>query len=160
MTDSVRANPQAAFRTRAGRLLFFALLGLALPVSAEIYKWTDSQGKAHYSDQPPTVDAQTIDSPASGRATEESMQSLQAGEQAFQKRRSDAEAARVKTEEAARQARAKRENCEKARSNLGTLQNSARVYTSGAGGQRSYMNEATRAEALARTRKAIADNCP
>jgi glutaredoxin len=34
-------------------LLVAVLLVFALPVSADIYRWIDSQGKVHYSDNPP-----------------------------------------------------------------------------------------------------------
>ena len=36
---------------RHGLVLLLAIL--ALPAAAEIYKWTDAQGKVHYGDQPP-----------------------------------------------------------------------------------------------------------
>ena len=47
---------------------------------AGLYKWTDSQGKVHYSDQPPTTNAQTIKSPTAGQAetTTQATQSLDA----------------------------------------------------------------------------------
>lgn len=35
------------------RCLLLVLLSLALPAGAEIYRWTDAQGKVHYSDSPP-----------------------------------------------------------------------------------------------------------
>ena len=35
------------------RLLLLALLVLPLPANPEIYRWTDAQGKVHYSDSPP-----------------------------------------------------------------------------------------------------------
>jgi glutaredoxin len=34
-------------------VLLLALLALPLAVSADIYRWTDAQGKVHYSDSPP-----------------------------------------------------------------------------------------------------------
>lgn len=33
--------------------LMVLLLGLAVPASAELYRWTDADGRVHYSDQPP-----------------------------------------------------------------------------------------------------------
>ena len=40
-------------------LLFLAVMSVA---SAEIYKWTDENGKVHFSDKPPTIEkAETID---------------------------------------------------------------------------------------------------
>jgi glutaredoxin len=35
------------------RLLLLALLALPLTAASEIYRWTDAQGKVHYSDNPP-----------------------------------------------------------------------------------------------------------
>ena len=142
MTDLPRLSSQA-FRTRAGRLLFFIALASA-PAHADLYKWTDAQGKVHYSDQPPTVNAKIIKNSAAGQAdiTSRATQSLDAKDQAYQKRRKEAEEARAKAEKEAEQARIQRENCAKARSNLGALQNSPRVYTTDAAGQRTYMDDA------------------
>jgi glutaredoxin len=36
-----------------GAVLVLLAIGPALPAAAEIYKWTDSTGKVHYTDKPP-----------------------------------------------------------------------------------------------------------
>jgi hypothetical protein len=152
-------NPgNQAFRFHAGRLLFLGLLALAPHAHAELYKWTDAQGKVHYTDQPPTVSAQTIKNSATGQAgtTTQATQSLNAQEQAYQKRRKEAEDARAKEAE---QSRIARENCDKARKNLDALNNSSRVYTTNAAGQRTYMDDAARASALANSQKAVSEFC-
>jgi hypothetical protein len=152
-----------AFRTGAGRLLFLGALAFAAHAHAEMFKWTDNQGKVHYTDQPPTVDAQTIKGASVGQGqsetTTQAVRSLDAKEQAYQKRSQEAAAARAKAEKEAEQARLQRENCDKARKNLSTLQNSARVYTTDAAGQRTYMDDAARANALANSQKAVSDAC-
>ncbi len=150
-----------AFRIHAGRLFFLCGLALVTPAQADLYKWTDAQGKVHYSDQPPTVNAQAIKSGAAGQAeaTTEATRSLDAKDQAFQKRREEAEKARAKAEKEAEEARIKRENCTKARNNLSTLQNMPRVYTTNAAGQRVYMDDTARASALANSQKAVSDFC-
>ena len=160
MTKLPRLGNQA-FRIRAGRLLLLGALALTAPAHAELYKWTDSQGKVHYSDQPPTTNAQTIKSATTGQAetTTQATQSLDAKDQAYQKRRKEAEEARAKAEKEAEQARIQRENCAKARSNLSTLQNTPRVYSTNAAGQRTYMDDAARASALANSQKAVSDFC-
>jgi hypothetical protein len=154
-------SSQPAFRIHAGRLLFLGVLALSGHAQAELYKWTDGQGKVNYSDQPPTVNAPTIKANAAGQAetTTQATQSLNAQDQAYQKRRKDADEARAKAEKEAEQARVKRENCDKARNNLGTLQNTPRVYTTNAAGQRVYMDDAARASALANSQKAVSDFC-
>lgn len=155
-----RLNSQA-FRIHAGRLLFLCALAMIPHAHADLYKWTDGQGKVHYSDQPPAVKAQVIKNSAAGQAdiTSQATQSLDAKDQAYQKRRKEAEEARAKAEKEAEQARMQRENCAKARNNLSTLQNTPRVYTTDAAGQRTYMDDDARARALASSQKAVSDFC-
>lgn len=141
--------------------MFFCALILSVHVQADLYKWTDGQGKVHYTDQPPTVKAQVLKNSAAGQAatTSQATQALDAKDQAYQKRRKEAEDARTKAEKEAAQARVQRENCANARSNLSTLQNSPRVYSMDAAGQRTYMDDAARARELASSQKAVSDFC-
>ena len=151
-----------AFRLLAGRLFIF---GLAAAVSgaahAGLYKWTDSQGKIHYSDQPPSTDARSIgrSAPGTSAITRDAQQSLDEKDAAYQQRRKSADEARAKADAESEQARIKRDNCEKARNNLATLQNSARVYTTDSTGQRRYMDDASRTGAMASSQKAVQENC-
>lgn len=132
-----------------------------LHAHAGLYKWTDSQGNIHYSDQPPTVNAQAIKTPSAGQAetTSEARKSLNNKDQEYLKRKQDAEESRKKAEAEAEKERVQRENCEKARKNLNALQNSPRTYSTNAAGQRVYMDEAARASALANSQKAISEFC-
>jgi len=160
VTDLPGFNQQA-FRI-AGRLLFSALLSLGPSAhAADLYKWTDGQGKVHYSDQPPTGKVQAIKSGSAAQAdtTNQAVQSLNAQDQAFQKRRKDADEARAKAEKEAEQQGVKRENCTRARNNFATLQKTPRVYTTNAAGQRVYMDDSARASALASSQKAISEFC-
>ena len=151
-----------AFRIAAGRLFLCCTLAVAVSAQASgLYKWTDSSGKVHYSDQPPTVEAQPLRTGSPGQAdyAREAAQALDARDQAYQKRLKDAEEARAKADKEAAEMRRKRDNCDKARKNLDVLQNRPRVYTTDAAGQRTYMNDAARAQALANSQKAVAENC-
>ena len=141
--------------------MFLGALAFAAHAHADLYKWTDAKGKVHYSDQRPTVKAQIVKTPVAGQAetTNPTTQSLDTKEQAYQKRRKDAEEARAKADKEAEQARVQRENCDKARTNLSTLQNTPNVYTTDAAGQRIYMDDAARARALAASQKAVSDFC-
>lgn len=136
-------------------------LVLASQAQADLYKWTDAQGKVHYTDQPPTVNAQTVKRSAAGQAetTTQAKQSLDAKDQAYQKRREEEDKARAKAEKEAEEKRIRAENCARARANLETLENKPRVYTTNAAGQRSYMDDGARANALANSRKAVSDFC-
>lgn len=142
--------------------MFLGALAVTVHAQADLYKWTDDQGKVHYTDQPPTLKAQIIKNDtaaAQAGITSQATQSLDAKDQAYQKRRKEADEARAKAEKEAEQARVQRENCAKARNNLSTLQNTPRVYTTDAAGQRTYMDDAARARALADSQKAAADFC-
>lgn len=154
---------QQAFRIYAGRLLFLGVLAFSAHAQADLYKWTDAQGKVHYTDQPPTLNSQTIKRSTAGQAetTTQATQSLDAKEQDYQKRRKEAEEARAKAEKEAEKARIARENCDKARKNLSTLQNAntPNIYSKNAAGQRVYMDESARASALANSQKSIAEYC-
>ena len=70
--------------------------------------------------------------PGQAETTSQATQSLNDQDQAYKKRRKDAEEARAKAEKEAEQARIQRENCDKARKNLSTLQNTPRAYTTNA----------------------------
>lgn len=138
-------------------------LVFAIHAHAELYKWTDAQGKVHYTDQPPTLNSQTVKHSTAGQAetTTKATQSLDAKEQDYQKRRKEAEDARAKAEKEAEKARIARENCDKARKNLSTLQNAdtPRVYTTNAAGQRTYMDDSARASAIADSQKSVSEFC-
>lgn len=160
MIKSPRLDNQA-FRTGAGRLLFLGILASTFHAHADLYKWTDDQGRVHYTDQPPAVKAQTLKNTAAGQAetTAQATRSLQAQDQAYQKRRKEAEEARAKAANEAERARIQRENCATARKNLSALQNTPRVYTTDAAGQPTYMDDAARASALANSQKAVSEFC-
>lgn len=152
-----------AFRRHAGRLLFSLALAFSVQAHAELYKWTDAQGKVQYADQPPTLNSQTLKHSNAGQAetTSKATHSLDAKDQAFQKRSKEAKDARDKADKEAEQARIARENCDKARKNLSTLQNAStpRIYTTNAAGQRIYMDDSARASALANSQKSVSDFC-
>ena len=139
-----------------------ASLLLSQTVVADIYKWTDATGKVHYSDvPPPQAKAQSVKGTSVGQSetTAQATKSLDEKNLDYQKRRGEAEKARSQADKEAEQARIKSENCEKARKNLSTLQNTPRVFTTNASGQRSYMDEAARAQALSSSQKAVSENC-
>lgn len=41
-------------------LLFILLLGFSINSMAEVYRWVDKDGKVHFTDKPPTADAENI----------------------------------------------------------------------------------------------------
>jgi len=86
-------------------------------------------------------------------------QSLDAKDQAYPKTPQGAEDAAAKADKEAEKSRIARENCEKARANLSTLQNAntPRVFTTNAAGQRIYMDDSARASAIADSQKNVSE---
>ncbi len=133
---------------------------MAAPAHAELYKWTDAQGKVHYTDQPPTQDAKQLKQITSPPAPPpKAAESLDEQEQAYQKRKKEADEARAKADKEAEAARIKQENCAQARKNLDTLQNSPLVART-AGGRPVYLSDpAQRASAIAESQQAVSKYC-
>lgn len=128
---------------------------------AELYKWTDDEGKVHYSDQPLTEKTRSIKNPSAGQSaiTSTAKKSLDAKDQDYQQRKKEAESAQAKAKAEAEHEGLLAENCAKARKNLSTLQNTPRVYSTDAAGQRIYMDDAARINAQAATQQSIAEFC-
>ncbi|XOZ33476.1 DUF4124 domain-containing protein [Halomonadaceae bacterium KBTZ08] len=112
--------------------LFIALL-IALPASAEIYRWTDDNGETHFGSTPPTgVDAQPV-SATTTNAISNANAPLEGGKDG----KADAQPQNASdetgdqqenSEEMEKQRQAKREeNCKKTQKALKTLKNNARV---------------------------------
>jgi hypothetical protein len=147
------------------RGLVLLLATLALPAAAEIYKWTDAQGKVHYGDQPPSGSDVKQITPRVSKEVEARAEEARrkAAEQAVRKR---VEQSKAREEEAKKQANAEEEakrraeNCQRARGNLELLQRAnMRLTTVDAQGQSHELNAAAREAEMAHAVKTIAENC-
>ncbi|MGA7950440.1 MAG: DUF4124 domain-containing protein [Thiobacillaceae bacterium] len=135
-------------------------LGFALAGAAQVYKWTDGSGQVHYSDQPPSDQAKAIKgNPVPAEEASAALQTLAEKDFAFKKRKADAAKAKEKADKDAEAARIKRENCDRARSNLAALDQGGRTYSSGPYGERNYMTDQQRADARADAQRYMAENC-
>ena len=148
--------PPAKMRTV---LLLFCLC-IPLASAAEIYKWTDGSGQVHYSDQPPSDQAQVIKgAPAQLQGAGEAQRALAEKDLAFKKRQEDAAKAKEKADTDADAARTKQENCELARRNLASTNQSGALYTKGPSGETNYVTDQQRAQVRTEAEKYIAENC-
>lgn len=140
------------------------LLLCATPVSAELYKWVDEQGKVHYSDQPAsgktksTTTLEIPNQPATSTGAEAS-KSWQEKELDYKKRQTSAAESEAKKQKEAQEAKTKRDNCEKSKQSLSQLESIAPVYTYDEKTGRNYMNQTQRAAAMENARKAVAEWC-
>jgi hypothetical protein len=144
-----------------------ALALFILPAWADLYKWTDDNGKVHYSDQPPPGDAkqsQTIKEvksavPAPNGAGAEPAATAKTPteqEMEFRKRRLDAAEAEAKAKKEAEATEEKKRNCERANAQVASLQRGGRITRPGPNGEQVYMSDEEIAKELGNARK-VAD---
>ena len=141
------------------------LLSISLTAHAGIKKWVDADGNVHYSDSGPEDNVQTQSvrnvagkdqanvpsgyTPKSPAEREAEMR---------KSRKLKDEASQKQTEKDA-QAAAKKQNCDNARKNVQTLEDSPRVTTYDQNGERTFMEDSERAQRLEEARKAVGDYC-
>lgn len=116
-------------RTYPGRLLVLALLLTSITANADIYRWTDAEGRTHYGDRPPTDGAEKIvePPPPSDLSPEEANAKLDA----IRARREAAAEERAKAKEEQAKADAKKkqraQECAAARRQLDSMRAAQRV---------------------------------
>ena len=152
-----------------------ALLALAAPAEAQ-WKWRDSRGQIHISDIPPPRDVPDKDvlqrpevvarkaPPAPPPAAAASAAAAPAkapvdAELEERKRKADQEqAARAKADEQ-KAAAIRKDNCQRARAQLATLDSGQRIARIKADGEREILDDEARAKEMRRAREAIASEC-
>lgn len=156
-----------------GRPLSLALLLaaalFAMPASAQLYKWTDANGRVQYSDKPPTGQkAQTLTRssistvPGSGGTAGDggaAPKSTAEQEQEFRKRRAEQEEAQKKAQKVAEEQSSKQANCLQAQRQLAGLQAGGRVATFDEKGERRFLDDADVQQEIAKSQAAVARWC-
>ncbi len=147
---------------------YIAIIALAMgsvtTAHAALHKWVDAEGKVHYSDTaPPDTNAQSVRNMSGKGQTEApasySPKSVAEREAEMKKAKQEKEEASQKKAQDQANAEARKRNCEAARENVRTLEESGRIVTSDASGERSYMDDETRAKRLEEARKTISTSC-
>jgi len=150
------------------KYLPLALALFILPASADLYKWTDENGKVHYSDQPPPDDAkqtQTLKESKSAAAAPDAASAKPAAaaktpaeqEMEFRKRRLEAAEAEAKAKKEAEATEEKKRNCERANAQVASLQRGGRITRPGPNGEQIYMSDEEIAKELVNARR-VADS--
>ncbi len=150
------------------RLVLLAAAFLALPAGAQLYKWTDANGRVQYSDKPPppgtrgqpvpggNVSTVSGTSPAGSAAAPKSTADR---EQEFRKRQAEQEEAQKKAQKVAEEQRAKQANCEQARRQLAAMQSGQRMATFDEKGERRFLEDGEIQQAIQRTQGDVARLC-
>lgn len=139
---------------------------LTLPVQAEVYKWTDEQGRVHFSDTPQTEDSAgyQVQAPASTGNASSQGPDTDAERRARQRKLSDSlEADRYEKEQAEakrKEQEAMREhNCKLARRDLNATQRTNRIFDYDQQGNKVYYDEVQRQKFIAERRAAVSKWC-
>jgi hypothetical protein len=153
--------------------MMVAALAFAAGASAQAYKWVDQDGKVRYGDtpppgvkatplkgssKPPPPAAANKDDGKKGAAAKDAEKPL-SPEAAFRKRQQEKQDAEQKAEKERTEGAAQRENCEAAQANMRQLQTGQRMSTINAAGERVFMDDDQRAQAIQRAQKAVSDWC-
>jgi hypothetical protein len=150
------------------RLALLAAVLVALPAGAQLYKWTDANGRVQYSDKPPPPGAKgqavqgnnisTVPGTSAGgtAAAPKSTADLQ---QDFRKRQAEQEEAQKKALKSAEEQRAKQANCQQAQRQLTALQSGQRMTAFDEKGERRFLEDAEIQQAIQRTQGDVARLC-
>lgn len=145
-------------------LAIFLLL-TSINSHAALNKWVDADGNVHYSDTaPPDVKVEKLrGSAAPGTATAVSgvaaQKTLAEREAEWKKSQKSKEEAAQKAAREQEAALVKQKNCEIARNNLTTLENSPAIVTYNEKGERTVMDDASRKQNTAEARKSVSSFC-
>jgi hypothetical protein len=152
--------------SRGWRQLLALALGIAsmavlqARLAAGVYRWLGEDGKVHYGDKPPSTEESTpveIESapappPDDGERRVKTQRLLDALES--EREREKHEAAQARAEKARQQG-----NCQSARRQLGLCQRANSIFRPGPEGERIYLSDEERGQALARARALIREWC-
>jgi len=146
-----------------------AALIAAAPASAQLYKWTDANGRVQYSDKPPpagqkasqlskagTTSAGVPGADAARPAGQKSTAEL---EQEFRKRQAEKDEAQQKAEKLAEETRAKQENCARSKAALASYEAGGRLARVDASGQRQFLDDAEVQQETLRARQDVSKWC-
>jgi Domain of unknown function (DUF4124) len=159
------------------RYATLALCLLAAPAMAEMYKWTDENGKMHYSDQPPPSDvkkSETIKSskplhpaapvapapdPAGGKPGAVPPKTATDQEMEFRKRRLQQAENEAKAQKDAQAAEEKKRSCQRATEQVQAFERGGRITRYGPNGEQIYLNDQEIQAELVTARKAADSWC-
>ena len=140
-----------------------AMLAVSTPYAADVYRWSDEQGRVHYGQRPPPQGAQKMLLPdtaagsvtadqASAQRRDRQQRLLEAFEyEREQKRAADTRAAQLREQDAA--------HCRDLQESWRLLSHPGPVYRTLANGERRYLSEDERAAEKADLRQAHLKTC-
>jgi hypothetical protein len=142
--------------TRFSIVLLVASSYLSFNSSAEIYTWTDKDGKVHFSDKPINDEKVTTIKPRENNNISKTVSSNSQWQQDYNKTK------QAKAKERQKNAQQKQKNkgyCNQLKSELALYEQGGRLYLMSADGERSYQSEEQLAAQKKQFAKLIKQNC-
>lgn len=143
-----------------------------MSAAAETYKWTDAEGKMHYSDQPPPANAKDLTTvkprkktsrsappqegdavPAKAKPTPAAAKTAQELDAEFKKRQVESAEKEAAQKKLAQEAESKKKSCAQAQANVARLQTGGRITRANDKGETVYLDDAQIAQELLRARE-------
>ncbi len=159
-------------RIRTALVVLAAGALFTMSVAAETYKWTDAEGKVHYSDQPPPSNAKDLTpvkprkktsrsapppeddtKPANAKPAPEAPKTVQELDADFRKRQVETSEKEAAQKKLAQEAESKKKNCAQAQANVARLQTGGRITRANDKGETEYLDDAQIAQELVRARE-------
>jgi len=129
----------------------------------DIYRWTDADGNVYYEDRPsgePTEERlQFSYNRTNSTAVQKRVQTQRDSTATRREAKAEAEAEKRTAAENRALAEENQAKCQTYRAKLKTMLESRRVYREDAAGERSYLDEAERAEARSKAEELIKETC-
>ena len=139
------------------------LIGLLVATAgAQVYKWTDEQGRVHYGDKPPQQGAQTMEVPSAGNGAASAPSDDERREKTQRLLRAYDEERRIKQQQEQREEveAAKRQRlCNQARDRLRNYARARGLYELDEQGNRRFLDDSGRQQAEARARQEVEKWC-
>ncbi len=142
--------------TRLGIILLTASSTLSFNSMAEIYTWTDKNGKVHFSDKPISDEKVTTIKPSKNNNISKPVSGNSQWQQDYNKTK------QAKAEKAQKNAKQKQKNkgyCNQLKSELALYEQGGRLYLMSADGERNYQSEEQLAAQKKKFTKLIKQNC-
>ncbi len=121
-----------------GTIIILATTTLSFNLAAEIYTWTDEDGKVHFSDKPIDNEKVTTIKP---KVNENIANAVTKNSQWQQDYNKNKQAKAEQAEKDAKQARKNKSYCNKLKSNLAIYNQGGRFYVMSPEGERSFQSE-------------------
>ena len=139
-------------------ILLCAVLAVSNAAAEVVYRWVDTDGNVHFSDQPLTDNAQVMEFPSETRYPGRKRASPERSNSAADDNK-DQSAAGDTAVDPAEEKRVRKANCKIARQNLEGNQNIGRMYRVGSNGERVYLSDSERAAIIKKSQSDVSKWC-